>query len=109
MIFTILVSLFVLGVLIFVHELGHFIAAKLVDVQVLRFSIGLGKPLVKWQRGETEYTLSAIPFGGYVKMAGDDPAEGLEGEVQEESITTDPSRHFENKNVRFSQHRDRSG
>ncbi|MFH1069653.1 MAG: RIP metalloprotease RseP [Candidatus Glassbacteria bacterium] len=99
MIFTILIALFVLGVLILVHELGHFIAAKLVDVQVLRFSIGLGKPLVKWVRGETEYTLSAIPFGGYVKMAGDDPAEGLEGDVDAKKITTDPSRHFENKHL----------
>ena len=97
--FTVLVAVFVLGVLIFVHELGHFLAAKLVDVQVLRFSIGLGKPLFSRFWGETEYSLSAIPFGGYVKMAGDDPAEGLEADVEEEQVSTDPARHFENKRV----------
>ncbi len=99
MLYTLLVSIFVLGVLIFIHELGHFLAAKLVDVQVLRFSIGLGKPFWARRWGETEYALCWIPFGGYVKMAGDDPAEGLEGEVDEEEITTDPQRHFENKSV----------
>ncbi|HLA38757.1 MAG TPA: site-2 protease family protein, partial [Candidatus Glassbacteria bacterium] len=61
MVFTIIIALFVLGVLILVHELGHFIAAKLVDIQVLRFSIGLGKPLATWVRGETEYALSVVP------------------------------------------------
>ena len=99
MVFTIIIALFVLGVLILVHELGHFIAAKLVDIQVLRFSIGLGKPLATWVRGETEYALSVVPFGGYVKMAGDDPAEGLEGGVVTEKVTTDPARHFDNKHV----------
>jgi regulator of sigma E protease len=99
MLYTILVAIFVLGVLIFVHELGHFLAAKAVDVQVLRFSIGLGKPIFAKKWGETEYALCWIPFGGYVKMAGDDPAEGLEGDVNEEEITTDPKRHFENKSV----------
>ena len=97
MLYTILVSIFVLGVLIFVHELGHFLAAKAVDVQVLRFSIGLGKPIIAKKWGETEYALCWIPFGGYVKMAGDDPAEGLEGDVEEEEITSDSKRHFENK------------
>ena len=99
MLYTIVVAIFVLGVLIFVHELGHFLAAKMVDVQVLRFSLGLGKPIFARTWGETEYALCWIPFGGYVKMAGDDPAEGLEGDVDEEKVTTDPKRHFENKNV----------
>ena len=97
MIYTLLVFIFVLGVLIFVHELGHFLAAKLVGIQVLRFSIGLGKPLVSYRWGETEYALAAIPFGGYVKMAGDDPAEGLEGPPPEEQEPTDPKRHFDRK------------
>ena len=67
---TFLATVVVLGVLIFVHELGHFWAAKLVGVEVQRFSIGLGPRVwgVKW--GETEYVFSAIPLGGYVKMGG---------------------------------------
>lgn len=70
MIITILVTILVLGVLIFVHELGHFVAAKSVDIEVPRFSIGLGPKMVGFRRGETEYVLSWIPLGGYVSMAG---------------------------------------
>ncbi len=62
-----------LGGLIFVHELGHFLVAKWLDVKVLRFSIGFGPRLLGFTRGETEYRLAALPLGGYVKMAGDDP------------------------------------
>jgi regulator of sigma E protease len=64
-----------LGGLIFVHELGHFIAAKALGVKVLRFSIGFGPRLFGVTRGETEYRVAALPLGGYVKMAGDDPGE----------------------------------
>jgi regulator of sigma E protease len=64
-----------LGGLIFVHELGHFIAAKALGVKVLRFSIGFGPRLFGFARGETEYRIAALPLGGYVKMAGDDPTE----------------------------------
>ncbi len=70
MILTIAATILVLGVLIFVHELGHFVAAKSVGISVPRFSIGLGPRLVGFRRGETEYVLSWIPLGGYVKMAG---------------------------------------
>jgi regulator of sigma E protease len=63
-----------LGGLIFVHELGHFVVAKLLGVKVLRFSIGFGPRLFGFTRGETEYRIAALPLGGYVKMAGDDPA-----------------------------------
>jgi regulator of sigma E protease len=66
-----------LGGLIFVHELGHFLVAKALGVKVLRFSIGFGPRLFGVQRGETEYRLSLLPLGGYVKMAGDDPSEKL--------------------------------
>jgi len=69
-IFTIAITIVVLGVLIFVHELGHFAAAKSVDIEVPRFSIGLGPKMIGFRRGETEYVLSWIPLGGYVKMAG---------------------------------------
>ncbi|QDG49886.1 RIP metalloprotease RseP [Persicimonas caeni] len=59
-----------IGVLIFVHELGHFIFAKLFDVKVLRFSIGMGPTLVSYTKGETEYVICALPLGGYVRMLG---------------------------------------
>ncbi len=64
-----------LGGLIFVHELGHFLVAKALGVKVTRFSIGFGPKLLGFTRGETEYRLSALPLGGYVKMAGEDPTQ----------------------------------
>lgn len=70
MVFTIAVTILVLGLLIFVHELGHFVAAKSVDIEVPRFSIGLGPRMFSFRKGETEYAISWIPLGGYVKMAG---------------------------------------
>ena len=63
-------AIVVLGLLIFVHAMGHFLAAKRVGVGVLRFSLGFGPVVVKKTIGETEYALSAIPLGGYVKMVG---------------------------------------
>ncbi len=62
-----------LGLLIFVHELGHFLVAKYFGVRVETFSLGFGKKLVSFQRGDTTYCISMIPLGGYVKMYGDDP------------------------------------
>ncbi|MCY3676992.1 MAG: RIP metalloprotease RseP [Gemmatimonadetes bacterium] len=78
---TLLAVVVLLGVLIFVHELGHFWAAKSVGVAVQRFSIGLGPRVWGFHRGDTEYVLSAIPLGGYVKMQGmeDEVLEHLEG------------------------------
>lgn len=70
MLITILATALVLGVLILVHELGHFWVAKAVDIEVSRFSIGFGPKVVGFRRGETEYVLSAFPLGGYVKMEG---------------------------------------
>ena len=66
-----------LGVLIFVHELGHFLLAKMTGVKVLKFSLGFGPKLVGKKFGETEYLLSAVPLGGYVKMLGEEPGEEL--------------------------------
>ncbi len=63
-----------LGLLIFVHELGHFLVAKYFKVRVEVFSLGFGKKLASFRRGDTEYCLSMIPLGGYVKMFGDDPS-----------------------------------
>lgn len=65
---TLLSFLFTLGVLIVVHEWGHYRVAKACGVKVLRFSIGFGRPLLRWQRGETEWLLCMLPLGGYVKM-----------------------------------------
>ncbi len=78
---TIIATIVVLGVLIFVHELGHFAAAKSVGIEVQRFSIGLGPKIWGFQRGETEYVLSVIPLGGYVKMGGmdDEVMDRIEG------------------------------
>lgn len=64
--------LFVFGIVVFVHELGHFLAAKAVGVYTPRFSIGFGKALWKKRYGETEYVLAALPLGGYVRMASKD-------------------------------------
>jgi regulator of sigma E protease len=68
---TLLAFAFVIGVLVFVHELGHFLAARRVGVRVLAFSIGFGPRLVGFTRGGTEYKIAAIPLGGFVKMAGE--------------------------------------
>jgi regulator of sigma E protease len=80
---TLLSFLFVLGVLVFIHELGHFLLARWNGVRVLTFSLGFGPKLLKVQRGDTEYCISAVPLGGYVKMAGenpDDPQTGADDE-----------------------------
>jgi regulator of sigma E protease len=78
---TLLATVVVLGVLIFIHELGHFMAARSVGIRVERFSLGLGPKIFGFRRGETEYVLSAIPLGGYVKMGGmdDEVMESIEG------------------------------
>ena len=68
-----------LGVLIFVHELGHFIMARRIGVRVLTFSLGFGPKILKFKRGDTEYCISAIPLGGYVKMAGENPEDSRTG------------------------------
>ncbi len=69
----------VLGIMIFVHEWGHFAAAKLCGVRVDVFSLGFGPRLFGVKRGDTDYRLSALPFGGYVRMAGDNPLEERTG------------------------------
>lgn len=78
---TVIATIILLGVLIFVHELGHFIAARSVGVGVERFSIGFGPRLAGFERGGTEYVISAIPLGGYVKLQGmhDEVMEYIEG------------------------------
>lgn len=70
---SVVVPILVIGVLILVHELGHFLVAKWCGVGVVKFSIGFGPALLKWKRAETVYQLSAIPLGGFVRMVGDVP------------------------------------
>lgn len=66
-----------LGILVFVHELGHFLAAKWCNVRCDTFSIGMGPKILKFTRGETEYAISILPLGGYVKLFGQDPREEI--------------------------------
>lgn len=100
MFLTITAFVVVLGVLIFVHEGGHFLAAKAVGIQVLRFSLGFGRPILSFRRGETEYWISWIPLGGYVKMAGmeeEELTDRLEG--GKATVPIDPARAFDRKPV----------
>jgi regulator of sigma E protease len=80
---SILAFIFVLGVLIFVHELGHFLMARRIGVRVLTFSLGFGPKLLAFRWGDTEYCVSAIPLGGYVKMAGESPDDARTGAADE--------------------------
>src|SRR5438067_7220051 len=74
---------FVLGVLVFVHELGHFLAAKRVGIKVLKFQLGFNPTVVSIRRGDTEYGIGLLPLGGYVKMAGENPEEERTGRSDE--------------------------
>jgi regulator of sigma E protease len=86
---TVLSFIVVIGILILIHEWGHFIVARLVGVGVERFSIGFGPVLLRWRGKETEYCLSVIPMGGYVKMMGEEnPLEGGG------TLTYDPAKAF---------------
>ena len=78
----------VLGILVFVHELGHFLAAKAVGVRVLKFSLGFGPKLIGKKVGHTEYMISAFPLGGYVKMLGDNPYDEVPEEENKVSFLT---------------------
>jgi regulator of sigma E protease len=80
---TILAFVFVLGVLIFVHELGHFLAAKRIGVRVLKFQLGFNPTVLSRKWGDTEYSLGILPLGGYVKMAGENPEEPRSGRDDE--------------------------
>jgi len=91
LLFNIVPGIIALGFLILVHELGHFLMAKLVDVKVITFSLGFGKKLWRRTWGETEYALSVFPLGGYVKLLG----EGADEEVPPEEI----HRSYSNKSI----------
>lgn len=88
MITTIIATIIVLGVLIFVHELGHFLAAKLARVCVLTFSLGFGPKLLGKKVGETQYQISMVPLGGYVKMVGEEAGEAIPPELRDRSFSS---------------------
>jgi regulator of sigma E protease len=79
-----------LGLLVFVHELGHFAVAKFFKVRVEVFSLGFGKKIFKFKKGDTEYCISLIPLGGYVKMFGDDPSKPIDPVDRVHSFTHKP-------------------
>jgi regulator of sigma E protease len=80
---TLIHFLIVIGILVFVHEFGHFIMAKRAGVRVEKFSLGMGPRLFGYKKGDTDYIISALPLGGYVKMAGENPDEEPTGAADE--------------------------
>ena len=82
----VLIFFIFLGPLVFFHELGHFVFARLCGVRVEVFSIGFGPKIFSFKRGDTQYALSLIPLGGYVKMFGDDPLSEEELTPEEEAV-----------------------
>jgi regulator of sigma E protease len=89
--FTLLSFAVVISVVVFFHELGHLLVGKLVGVKAMRFSIGFGPKLFSFQKGETEYRVSALPLGGYVKFAGDNPYEELAPEDRGRGFLEQPA------------------
>ncbi len=89
---TILTFIIVLGVLVGIHEFGHYIVARMCGVQVQTFSLGFGPKIASKKVGPTEYCLSVIPLGGYVRMLGDDPNEEIPEEEKSRSFLTQPVR-----------------
>ena len=89
--YMIVAAVVAFGVLVFLHELGHFLVAKKAGVGVVTFSIGFGPKVLIRRYGETEYCVSAFPLGGYVKMVGEDP--------REEVSSTDRDRSFAHRSL----------
>src|SRR5947209_19951160 len=82
--FISLVSMIVIiGFMVLIHEFGHYAVAKLLGVRVEQFAIGFGKRLFGFRRGDTDYRVNLLPFGGYVKMSGENPLEGTTGDPGE--------------------------
>ncbi|MBQ8683217.1 MAG: site-2 protease family protein [Clostridia bacterium] len=101
----IIAALLVLGVLVFIHELGHFIVARLMGVRVNEFAIGMGPRLLKWGKGETVYSIRLLPFGGFCAMEGEDEeaptpaAMGGNADREPPEASADTSRSFAHKPV----------
>lgn len=90
MLTTIFATAIVLGILVFVHELGHFILAKKLGVGILKFSLGFGPKLIGKKIGETEYQIAVFPLGGFVKPLGEDPQEEIKEEDRHRSLWAQP-------------------
>lgn len=91
---SLIAFLIMLGVLITIHEFGHFLFAKMFGVKVEVFSIGFGKPIIQWKKGETVYQIAIIPLGGYVKMYGEDSmTEPVQGEIDKNAFNDPRSFH----------------
>ena len=86
MLLTIITFIIILGLLIFVHEFGHFIVAKLAKVKVEEFAFGFPPMLFSIKRGETRYSLNAIPLGGYVKLFGEEEDTDQQGSFHSKSV-----------------------
>ncbi len=95
----IIIFIFILAVLVFVHELGHFLAAKISGIRVDEFAIGFPPRIVGWKRGETDYSLNWIPFGGYVKIFGENYQD--EDEMNAPEAASDKSRSFAAKSKKI--------
>jgi regulator of sigma E protease len=87
---TIISTIIVLGILVFVHELGHFLLAKKLGVGVLKFSLGFGPKLIGKKIGETEYQIAVFPLGGFVKLIGENPEEEVKEEDRGRSFSAQP-------------------
>lgn len=99
MIFNVLIFLFVLGLLVFFHEMGHFLAAKACGVYVDRFSLGMPPRVWGFRWGQTDYCIGAMPFGGYVKMAGQEDSPRSDEEQQADYAHVPPEQWFNKKPV----------
>lgn len=87
---SVLYFLLMVGGLVVIHEFGHFLAAKLLDFRVLRFSVGFGRPLFRVKHRETEYQVALIPLGGYVRILGEDAADEIPPEMAGKSFNAQP-------------------
>ncbi len=87
---SVITFLIVLGVLVFIHEFGHYIVARYCGVQVQTFSLGFGPKLVSRKWGPTEYCISIVPLGGYVRLLGDDPKEEVAQDMQDKAFLSQP-------------------
>ena len=86
-IINLLLFIVILGVIVFVHEFGHFIFAKIAGVYVFEFAIGMGPKIFGWKKGETDYSIRAIPIGGYCQLAGEDmDEEYLASRIKKEKV-----------------------
>ncbi len=86
--FKVIAPIVVIGILVFIHELGHFLVAKWCGVGVIRFAVGFGPALCKFRRGETEYQIGIIPLGGFVRMVGDMPDPITGSQASDDAVRT---------------------